>query len=96
MFAPKYRRQIIYGKYQAAIGKILFNFRTDVNAVDNTIWMKKRVSTVCRRDITIRIRRFISADNLELAVQLAQVPGQLNMFSYCNNDPVSFTDESWN
>lgn len=29
VFAPKYRRQIIYGKYKAAIGKILGGYVSD-------------------------------------------------------------------
>ena len=40
------------------------------------------------------IRRFINADNPELVAQLAQTPGQLNLYAYCNNNPVAFTDES--
>ncbi len=40
------------------------------------------------------IRRFISADNPELAAQLAGVVGQLNPYAYCNNNPVMMTDPS--
>ena len=40
------------------------------------------------------ICRFISADNLELLPDLSQVPGQLNLYAYCNNNPVMYTDES--
>ena len=38
------------------------------------------------------IRRFINMDNPELVSQLVQTPGQLNMYAYCNNNPVAFTD----
>ena len=40
------------------------------------------------------ICRFISADNLELIPSLSQVPGQLNLYAYCNNNPIMFTDPS--
>ena len=40
------------------------------------------------------IRRFINMDNPELVTQLAQTPGQLNLYAYCNNNPVAFTDEN--
>ena len=40
------------------------------------------------------IRRFINMDNPELVAQLAQTPGQFNLYAYCNNNPVAFTDES--
>lgn len=40
------------------------------------------------------IRRFISADNYELIPQLSQTLGQLNMYAYCNNNPILFTDEN--
>ena len=40
------------------------------------------------------IRRFINMDNPELVAQLAQTPGQLNLYAYCNNNPVAFTDEN--
>ena len=40
------------------------------------------------------ICRFISADNLELLPDLSQVPGQLNLYAYCNNNPVNYTDPS--
>ena len=38
------------------------------------------------------IRRFINADNLELLPELARVPGQLNLYAYCNNNPIMYTD----
>ena len=34
------------------------------------------------------ICRFINADNYELVAQLSSVPGQLNMYAYCGNNPV--------
>jgi len=40
------------------------------------------------------IRRFISADNYELIPTLAQTLGQLNMYAYCNNNPIMYTDET--
>ncbi len=40
------------------------------------------------------IMRFINADNYELVSQLAGVAGQLNMYAYCNNNPVMYTDET--
>ena len=40
------------------------------------------------------IRRFINADNLELIPLLTQRVGQLNLYAYCNDNPVSYTDES--
>ena len=40
------------------------------------------------------IGRFINADDYELVGTLASVPGQLNMYAYCNNNPVMYTDES--
>ena len=40
------------------------------------------------------ICRFINADNYELVSQLASVPGQLNMYAYCGNNPVMLTDET--
>ena len=39
-------------------------------------------------------RMFINADNYEIVSTLAQTVGQLNMYAYCNNNPVMFTDES--
>ena len=39
-------------------------------------------------------RLFINADNYELLATLAETPGQLNMYAYCNNNPIMFTDES--
>ena len=38
------------------------------------------------------ICRFINADNYELVADLASVPGQLNMYAYCNNNPIMYTD----
>jgi RHS repeat-associated protein len=38
------------------------------------------------------IRRFINADNYELLPELAGVLGQLNLYAYCNNNPVMYTD----
>lgn len=38
------------------------------------------------------IRRFINADKLELTPELSQVVGQLNLYAYCNNNPVMNTD----
>ena len=38
------------------------------------------------------IRRFINQDNLELIPQLSQTLGQLNLYAYCNNNPVMYTD----
>lgn len=40
------------------------------------------------------IGRFISADQPELIPSLAMNIGQLNLYAYCNNDPISYTDES--
>ena len=40
------------------------------------------------------ICRFINADNYELFAQLSGVVGELNMYSYCNNNPIMYTDES--
>lgn len=40
------------------------------------------------------ICRFISADNLVLVSTLAQTPGQLNLYAYCNNNPIMYTDPS--
>jgi RHS repeat-associated protein len=40
------------------------------------------------------IRRFINADSYELVPQLAQVLGQLNLYAYCNNNPIMYTDEN--
>ena len=37
---------------------------------------------------------FINADNYEIVSTLAQTVGQLNMYAYCNNNPVMFTDPS--
>lgn len=38
------------------------------------------------------ICRFISADNLELVPELFGMVGQLNLYAYCNNNPVMYTD----
>ena len=38
------------------------------------------------------ICRFINADNYELVATLSSVPGQLNMYAYCNNNPIMYTD----
>ena len=40
------------------------------------------------------ICRFINADNYELIATLSSVPGQLNMYAYCNNNPIMYTDET--
>ena len=40
------------------------------------------------------ICRFISADNLELIPTLSGTAGQLNLYAYCNNNPVMYSDES--
>ncbi len=46
------------------------------------------------------VRRFINADNYELIPYLAGNIGELNMYSYCNNNPVMYTDSTgmsvWN
>ena len=42
------------------------------------------------------ICRFINADDYELVSQLASVPGQLNMYAYCGNNPIMYTDTSGN
>ena len=39
-------------------------------------------------------RMFINADDYEIVSTLAQTVGQLNMYAYCNNNPIMFTDES--
>lgn len=38
------------------------------------------------------VRRFVNADNYELLPILAQVPGQLSLYTYCNNNPVMYID----
>ena len=38
------------------------------------------------------ICRFINADDYELVATLATIPGQLNMYAYCNNNPIMYTD----
>ena len=40
------------------------------------------------------ICRFINADNYELVAELSSVAGQLNMYAYCNNNPIMYTDET--
>lgn len=40
------------------------------------------------------ICRFINADNYELIATLSSMPNQLNMYAYCGNNPIMFTDES--
>ena len=40
------------------------------------------------------ICRFINADNYELLGTLAQTVGQLNLYSYCANNPIMYTDET--
>lgn len=40
------------------------------------------------------ICRFINADNYELISTLSQVPGQLNLYAYANNNPIMNTDET--
>ena len=40
------------------------------------------------------ICRFINADNYELVAELSYVPGQLNMYAYCGNNPIMYTDET--
>ena len=40
------------------------------------------------------ICRFINADDYELIATLAEIPGQLNLYAYCNNNPVMLTDET--
>ena len=40
------------------------------------------------------ICRFINTDNYELVSTLASTPGQLNMYAYCNNNPIMYTDET--
>ena len=41
-----------------------------------------------------QICRFISADNLEIIPSLSQTAGQLNLYAYCNNNPVMYSDPS--
>ena len=38
------------------------------------------------------IRRFVNADSYELLPELAGVYGQVNLYNYCNNNPVMYTD----
>lgn len=37
--------------------------------------------------------RFISADQYELVGVLSQTLGQINLYAYCNNNPIMYTDE---
>ena len=37
--------------------------------------------------------RFISSDQYELTKSLSKIPGQLNLYAYCNNNPIMYTDE---
>lgn len=38
--------------------------------------------------------RFISSDQYELTKSLSKIPGQLNLYAYCNNNPIMYTDET--
>ena len=38
--------------------------------------------------------RFINADDYELIASLSEIPGQLNLYAYCNNNPIMYTDPS--
>lgn len=38
--------------------------------------------------------RFISADQYELLPTLSRSLGELNLYSYCSNNPIMYTDES--
>ena len=38
------------------------------------------------------ICRFINADNYELVTELSQMVGQLNLYAYCGNNPIMYTD----
>ena len=40
------------------------------------------------------ICRFISADQYELVGTLSDTVGQLNLYAYCNNNPIMYTDPS--
>ena len=40
------------------------------------------------------ICRFINADDYGLIATLSEVPGQLNLYAYCNNNPIMYTDGS--
>ena len=40
------------------------------------------------------ICRFVSADQYELLGTLSQTLGQLNLYAYCNNNPIMYADES--
>lgn len=37
--------------------------------------------------------RFISSDQYELVGMLSQTLGQINLYAYCNNNPILYTDE---
>ena len=39
-------------------------------------------------------RMFVNADNYEILGTLASTLGQLNLYTYCNNNPIMYTDES--
>ena len=40
------------------------------------------------------IRRFVNSDNVEILAELSQNLGELNLYSYCNNNPVMYSDPS--
>ena len=40
------------------------------------------------------ICRFVSADQYELLGTLSQTLGQLNLYAYCNNNPIMYADET--
>lgn len=40
------------------------------------------------------ICRFISADNWGMVSTFAQIPGELNLYVYCNNNPIMYSDRS--
>ena len=40
------------------------------------------------------IRRFVNADNVEILAELSQNLGELNLYAYCNNNPVMHSDPS--
>ena len=39
-------------------------------------------------------RMFVNADNYEILDTLVSTLGQLNLYTYCNNNPIMYTDES--